>query len=47
MMGNLCVDFGAEYLFGAERNVAAAADNMPGKHYLDIFATSLGLGFNF
>ena len=47
MMGNLCIDFGAEYLFGADRNVAAATHNMPGKHGIDIFATSLGLGFNF
>ena len=47
MMGNLCIDFGTEYLFGAERNVAAAADNMPGKHYLDIFAVAFGVGYKF
>jgi len=46
-MGMLGIDFGAEYLFGAERNVAAAADNMPGKHYLDIFAASLGIRYKF
>lgn len=47
MMGNLSVDFGAEYLMGAERDVEAAPDNMPGKHHVDIFAASLGVGYKF
>ncbi|MDD3050081.1 MAG: outer membrane protein transport protein [Candidatus Cloacimonetes bacterium] len=42
-----CLDFGAEYLFGAERDVKAAAHNMPGTHHLDVFAYSIGLGYNF
>ena len=47
MLSNLCVDFGAEYLFGADRNVTAATHNMPGKHSIDIFAASLGIGYKF
>jgi len=46
-MGKFDIDFGTEYLFGAERNVSAAEHNMPGKHSIDIFAFALGLGFKF
>ncbi|MDO9576338.1 MAG: outer membrane protein transport protein [Candidatus Cloacimonadales bacterium] len=47
MLGNFSLDFGTEYLFGAERNVAAAEHNMPGKHSIDIFAFALGVGYKF
>ncbi|MEA2104095.1 MAG: outer membrane protein transport protein, partial [Candidatus Cloacimonadota bacterium] len=44
----LNVDFGIEYLMGEERDVTTAtADNMPGKHQMDILAFSLGFGYNF
>lgn len=46
-VGNFDIDFGTEYLFGAERNVSAALHNMPGTHSIDIFAFALGLGFKF
>jgi len=42
--GKFDIDFGFEYLMGEERDVAAAAHNMPGKHKLDIFAFSLAIG---
>ena len=41
------IDFGMEYLFGNERNVNPSGDNMPGMHQMDIFAFSLGAGYNF
>jgi len=41
----LSVDFGAEYLFGIDRNVAGEVHNMPGKHGIDIMAFSLGVGY--
>jgi long-chain fatty acid transport protein len=46
-IGNIVIDFGTEYLFGAERHVTAATHNMPGTHAIDIFAFALGVGFNF
>jgi long-chain fatty acid transport protein len=45
--GNFAFDFGTEYLFGAERHVAAALHNMPGTHSIDIFALALGIGYKF
>lgn len=45
--GKFDLDFGLEYLFGMERNIAASGHNMPGKHSLDVFAFSLGLGYRF
>jgi len=46
-INNFDVDFGAEYLFGTDRNIKAAEHNMPGVHQMDIFAVSLGLGYSF
>jgi long-chain fatty acid transport protein len=54
--GNMEIDFGMEYLFGAERDVEADFKtygdelklmNQPGKHHLDVFAFSLGWGIHF
>ncbi len=42
--GKFDIDFGFEYLMGKERDITAAAHNMPGKHKLDIFAFSLAVG---
>jgi len=44
---NYKIDFGLEYLMGEERDVDPAEHNMPGKHSLDIFAFSVGMGYNF
>jgi len=44
-MDNIKIDFGAEYLIGAERNVNPSTENMPGKHQMNIFAFSLGFGY--
>jgi len=42
------VQGGLEYLFGAERDIEMNAENdMPGKHQMDIFAWSLGVGYAF
>ena len=46
-INNIKVDFGVEYLFGADRDIEAAEHNMPGVHKMDIFAFSLGLGYDF
>ena len=46
-LNQFVIDFGLEYLFGAERDVDAEEDNMPGKHKMDILAWSLGIGYNF
>jgi len=46
-INNFDVDFGAEYLFGGDRNIKASGHNMPGVHQMDIFAVSLGLGYSF
>jgi long-chain fatty acid transport protein len=51
----LSIKFGVEYLFGQEREIAAILNNpanplegftneQPGKHQMDVFAFSLGLG---
>ncbi|MCK4358372.1 MAG: hypothetical protein KAW92_06455 [Candidatus Cloacimonetes bacterium] len=39
------IDFGTEYLFGAERDTEASEENIHGKHKLDVFAFSIGLGY--
>lgn len=44
-MDNIKIDFGAEYLLGAERKVDPSTENMPGTHQMDIFAFSLGFGY--
>jgi len=41
------IDFGLEYLYGNERNALPTDMNMPGLHQMDVFAYSLGLGYNF
>jgi len=48
------LDFGLEYLMGEDRDITIETDpdsgevlNMPGTHALDIFAFSVGLGYNF
>jgi len=46
-INNFDVDFGAEYLFGGDRNIKASGHNMPGVHQMDILAVSLGLGYSF
>ncbi len=45
----LNIDFGTEYLFGADRNIkfVLANGNMPGTHHLDVFAFSFGAGYKF
>jgi len=53
----ISVDFGTEYLFGAERDVDAniinpgtddqEMTNVPGKHLLNVLAFSLGLNYNY
>ncbi len=48
--GNFRLDAAGEYLLGAERDVdaypnALAPENAPGKHQMDIFAFSIGVGF--
>ena len=45
--GKFLVELAGEYLFGVERNVAAAAHNMPGSHYMDVAAGSIGIGYYF
>ena len=49
----IAIKLGIEYLFGAERDIS---DNLtlegfknaqPGKHKMDIFAFSFGLGYKF
>lgn len=42
--GKYRIDAAAEYLLGADREVAPAAENMPGIHHLDVFAFSIGFG---
>jgi len=42
--GKFDIDFGLEYIMGKERDITITADNMPGKHKLDIFAFSLAIG---
>jgi len=44
-LNTVCVEFGLEYLIGAERDVNPTTENMPGKHQMDILAFSLGVGF--
>ena len=44
-MDNISIDFGAEYLLGAERKVNPSTENMPGTHQMDVFAFSLGFGY--
>ncbi len=44
--GKYRIDAAAEYLLGADREVAPAADNMPGIHHLDVFAFSIGFGMD-
>jgi long-chain fatty acid transport protein len=47
-VNNLNIDFGAEYLFGEERNVMIpSGENMPGVHQMDVFAYSLGFVYKF
>ena len=47
-VGDIMIDLGLEYLLGAERDIEMNAVNeMPGKHQLNIFAFSLGLGYSF
>ena len=43
VINKIKVDFGIEYLFGKERDVAQAEHNMPGIHKLDVLAFSLGV----
>ena len=53
----LSIDFGLEYLFGAEREVEAyyenpdpnnpSPENMPGLHQMDIFAFGLGVTYRY
>jgi long-chain fatty acid transport protein len=45
--GKFLIELAGEYLFGVERNVAAADHNMPGTHEMDVLAASIGLGYNF
>ena len=42
--GKYRLDAAFEYLLGADRDIAPAAENMPGVHHLDVFAFSLGFG---
>ena len=55
---NWSFDLAGEYLFGGERDIAAELNNpvnplegfvneMPGKHQMDIFAFSIGVGYTF
>ncbi len=45
--GNIQLEAAAEYLLGAERSLPYSANYaMPGDHKLDVFAFSLGLGYN-
>ena len=47
-MNKMVFNLGLEYLLGAERDVEVNAINdMPGKHQMNIFAFSLGLGYKF
>ena len=39
---DFAVDFGIEYLFGYQRDIAPSGENMPGTHQMDVFAFSLG-----
>lgn len=42
------VDFGIEYLFGAERDIPMDPDYaMPGVHQMDVFAFGIGIGYKF
>jgi len=42
------VDFGMEYLFGQERDIAMVPENaMPGIHQMDIFAFGIAFGYKF
>lgn len=43
--GKFLIEGAAEYLMGAERDVAASAHNMPGKHQMSIFSFSFGVGY--
>ncbi len=51
--GSINIDFAFEYLFGAEREVeyypanSYYPENMAGKHQLNVFAFSIGLGYVF
>ena len=45
--GNWTIEAAGEYLMGEERDVAPTADNMPGKHQMDIFAFGIGVGYAF
>ncbi len=44
---NFTLDLAAEYYFGEEREIEAAAHNMPGTHQMDIFAYMVGLTYTF
>ncbi|RMD48898.1 MAG: hypothetical protein D6830_05935, partial [Ignavibacteria bacterium] len=44
--GKFLIEGGAEYLFGAERDVEPAPHNMAGKHQMSIFSFSVGLGYS-
>ncbi|RMH64391.1 MAG: hypothetical protein D6677_04865 [Calditrichaeota bacterium] len=46
-MDKLVIDAGGEYLMGSERTIeyGAYADAMPGTHNMNIFAFSIGLGY--
>jgi long-chain fatty acid transport protein len=47
LINNMNIDFGAEYLFGKERNAMPSGKNMPGVHQMDVFAYSLAFGYKF
>jgi len=47
MANKFYVDFGLEYLIGAEREAAPSPHNMPGTHQMDVFAFSIGFGYVF
>ncbi len=42
--GKYRIDAALEYLFGADREIEPAVENMPGVHHLDVFAFSIGFG---
>ncbi|MGK9369927.1 OmpP1/FadL family transporter [Melioribacter sp. Ez-97] len=44
--GKVQLEAAAEYLFGAEREVTQGAHNMGGKHLLNVFSFSVGVGYN-
>ncbi len=45
--GNWAIEGGLEYLIASEREVEPTADNMPGKHHMNIFSFSVGVGYAF